>query len=140
MMKTLFGCLLVLSLLLPLAACSTRASSEQPEDVCGHIRDQDDKAECDRRAGQRFSRADQGSLWDAVWSSGFSGISTMWYLTYYLVGLVFSVFVYRDAKQREWRTFRIPALWWGAACLFQPAMGAIAYWVMHYSRLSRHSK
>ena len=140
MTRTFFGCVVALVLLLPVAATGTRVSSEPVDDVCGHIRDQDDKAECNRRAELRFARADRGSFWDTFWSSGFSGISTAWYLTYYLVGLVFSVFVYRDAQQREWRTFRIPAIWWGAACLFQPAMGAIAYWVMHYSRLSRHAK
>jgi hypothetical protein len=61
----------------------------------------------------------------------------LWTASYYVVGLAFARFVYVDAKGREWLAFRVRPFWWSALCLFNPAMGALVYWVLHYSRLAR---
>jgi hypothetical protein len=133
----------ILALCCSVVGCNTRVSSSQPlTDVCGHIRDQDDKRECERRALTAIAQPQAGSQEapaQAFGASWFSGITMVWYLLYYAVGLVFGIFVYKDAQRREWRTFHIPPFGWGAACLFEPALGSLAYWVLHYSRLARHS-
>jgi hypothetical protein len=71
-------------------------------------------------------------------ASSWSGLTLLWWGAYYLVGLVFARFVYVDAKSREWLAFRVGPVWWAALCVFDSAVGALAYWAMHYSRLVRN--
>jgi len=58
-------------------------------------------------------------------------------MIYYGFGAVIGRFVYRDARSRSWLVLGIRPLWWGFLPVFEPALGLLGYWAMHYSALVR---
>ena len=61
-----------------------------------------------------------------------------WWIVYYGFGLIVGSYIYRDAKKRPWVFLGIRPIWWGLLAAFEPAIGLIAYWATHYSRLSQN--
>lgn len=57
-------------------------------------------------------------------------------MAYYAIGVVIAVLIHRDARQRERLAMNIAPVWWGAIAVFDPAVGLLAYWVIHYSSIS----
>lgn len=135
--------LLCLSLLtIAVSACGVISYSPPASEVCGHIRDTNDRAQCERQLAEASSRERAEGRGKApgllgLWASSYTSLVFLWYGAYYLTGLVFARFVYVDARKREWLAFRIGPLWWAAACAFEPVLGALVYWTLHYSRLVR---
>ena len=124
------------------SACGVVSYSPPPSEVCGHIRDTNDRAQCERQLAEASSRERTEGRGTAsgllgLWASGSTSLYFLWWGAYRLTGLVFARFVYMDARKREWLAFRIGPFWWAAVCVFEPVLGALVYWILHYSRLVR---
>lgn len=122
-------------LLLPMALW---AAGTSPADfICGDVTDQLQKQQCIEKA-QHFTRdfgvervTKETPFWVGwIWPMG-------WWLVYYGFGLVIGSYVYRDAKKRDWVFLGIRPLWWVVLVLFEPALGLLAYWAAHYSKLAQ---
>jgi len=59
----------------------------------------------------------------------------LWLVAYYGIGLIIARWVFIDARARSWLAFRIRPVWWAVICVIDPALGILAYWLIHYSRL-----
>ena len=125
-----------LVLMVALGGCVTTYTPE-PSEVCAHISDATERSVCDSNLVAALAQARSDTPRPAAISSGAAWLALLWYPVYYAIGIAFGLFVYRDAKRREWLAFRVRPFWWGAVCLFDPAIGALVYWVLHYSRLVR---
>ncbi len=129
-------CLIALFLLATLGGCVSTYTPPS-SDVCADISDDVEQSICESRVAEYASRGRAGSASVGMAALGVAWLPFLWYGLYYVTGFVFARFVYVDAKGREWLAFRIKPLWWGAVCVFDPAVGALLYWVLHYSRLAR---
>lgn len=109
----------------------TSARVPVPLEVCAQISDASEKASCESQVMAVRPMTQLG------WASGIGGLSLLWYAAYYSMGIVFGRFVFIDAKRREWLAFRVRPFWWALMCVFDPAIGSLVYWVLHYSRLAR---
>jgi hypothetical protein len=126
--------LVVLLATVILAGCIGSRAPTAAE-VCGQMSDESARASCESAVASAPVTSQSASSGLAAF--GLGGFTVVWYVAYYLIGLVFARFVYVDAKRREWLAFRVRPFWWGALCVFDPALGALVYWVLHYSRLTR---
>ncbi|MCU7829731.1 MAG: hypothetical protein KZQ85_11755 [Candidatus Thiodiazotropha sp. (ex Myrtea sp. 'scaly one' KF741663)] len=63
-------------------------------------------------------------------------VSWWLYILYYAVGVVFAVFIYRDAKKVKKLVLNIGPVWWGVLAVYEPPLGVLVYWILHYSKLS----
>jgi hypothetical protein len=122
--------LIAIFLAASLVGC-TSARIPVPIEVCAQISDASEKASCESQVTAIRPSTNLGLV------SAFGWLPFLWYAAYYVMGIVFGRFVYVDARRREWLAFRVKPLWWAALCVFDPAMGALVYWVLHYSRLAR---
>ena len=63
-------------------------------------------------------------------------ISWWWFILYYGTGFVIATFVYKDAKGNSKLALNIKPFWWGVITVFEPPLGLLAYWLIHYSKLN----
>ena len=56
----------------------------------------------------------------------------------FIVGIIVSIIVLRDAQKSTFRCLNIPPFVWAILAFVQPAMGLLAYWIMNKSSL-RHT-
>ena len=127
----------VLFLVACLAGCvGSRAPT--PSELCSQIVEADARASCESQVTSARASSPSGGV-GLFAALGIGWLLYLWYAAYYVIGFVFARFVYVDAKRREWLAFRVRPLWWGALCVFDPAIGALVYWVLHYSRLARRA-
>jgi hypothetical protein len=134
--------LCVLLLATAVSGCGVVSYSPPASEVCGHLQDTNDRAQCERQLAEASSRERAEGRGKApgllgLWASSATGLYFLWLGAYHLTGLVFAGYVYVDARKREWLAFRIGPFWWAAVCVFEPVMGALVYWTLHYSRLVR---
>jgi hypothetical protein len=99
-----------------LSACGVVSYSPPASEVCGHIRDTNDRAQCERQLAEASSRERAEGRGKApgplgLWASSSTGLLFLWWGAYYLIGLVFARFVYMDARKREWLAFRVGPFW-----------------------------
>jgi hypothetical protein len=106
-----------------------------PNELCAQISDESARSSCESAIVSARATSPGGT--SSFTSISLGGFALIWYVAYYSIGFIFARFVYLDAKRREWLAFRVRPLWWGALCIFDPAVGALVYWVLHYSRLAR---
>ena len=62
------------------------------------------------------------------------------WIAYYLAGIIIGVFVYRDAKKREILALNIKPFWWAVITVIEPPLGVLAYWIIHYSSITKQTK
>ncbi len=126
--------IVIACLWLPL--CVQAAESSVAGFICDVVTDREERAQCMERASV-VTRQDR----TIVHEGSFPWISTIWplgwWILYYGFGLLIGRYIYRDAKEREWVFLGIRPLWWSAVALFQPAMGLLVYWAVHYSKLAQ---
>ena len=121
----LFGLLLV--------ASSQALDPSAAEHICSGITDTAEQRHCLEKATTTPQARDGTSpqpLYSFIWPVG-------WWIAYYGFGLLIGSYIFRDAKKRSWVFLRIRPIWWGLLAVFDPAIGLIAYWAVHYSRLSQ---
>jgi hypothetical protein len=104
--------------------------------ICEVVTDGQERAQCIERA-TIVTRQDRTTIHEGglPWLSTTWAVS--WWVLYYGFGLLIGRYIYRDAKQREWIFLGIRPAWWTAMALFQPAMGLLVYWALHYSKLAQ---
>jgi hypothetical protein len=129
--------LVVLGLLLVSGCVRSYGPALSSGYVCSHIANDSDRSLCESKMAEAPRRPSFDSGGGGIAAFGIGWFTLVWYALYYSIGVVFARFVYVDAKAREWRAFRIKPFWWGALCVFDAAIGALVYWVLHYSRLAR---
>jgi hypothetical protein len=131
--------IILLATLVALAACGTRVYAPTASQVCSNLSNDDDRTLCESQLASAIASARNtaGEASAGVTMLGLGYVSWVWYVAYYIIGFVFARFVYIDARKREWLAFRVKPFWWGALCVFDPAFGALIYWIIHYSRLVR---
>lgn len=125
--------LLIVCLSLGLAAHA--ADSSVANFICDPVTNADDHAQCIERAkvvtrndGVKIS---EGFYWySVIWPYG-------WWLLYYGFAFFIGRFIYRDAKAREWLFLGVRPVWWALVAFFEPAIGLLAYWAVHYSKLAQ---
>ena len=131
--------LITLLATLALAGCGTRIYAPTSSEVCANLSNGQDRALCESQLASAIAsaRSTAGQEAAGIGMVGFGYASWLWYVAYYIIGVVFARFVYIDARKREWLAFRVKPFWWAAVCVFDPAFGALIYWIIHYSRLVR---
>ncbi len=112
------------------------------EDICKGISNVQEHVECLDRviaASSQFgaSQAARAGEVRKEFLPAFWVFSFGWWIAYYGFGIVIGLFVYRDARTRKWLVLGIKPMWWGLIPVFEPALGILAYWAMHYSTLAR---
>jgi len=126
--------LIIFSLLL--AANSLALDPSTAEHICSGVSDIAEQRQClERAAATPQSRDVTSPSTPLLWTSFIWPVS--WWIAYYGFGLLVGSYIYRDATKRSWVFLRIRPIWWGLLALFDPALGLIAYWAMHYSRLAQ---
>ncbi len=126
--------IVVACLWLPL--CVQAADSSVAGFICDVVTNGEERALCVERASvvtrqDRTTIHEGGVPWlSTIWPIG-------WWVLYYGFGLLIGRYIYRDAKEREWIFLGIRPLWWTAMALFQPAMGLLVYWALHYSKFAQ---
>ncbi len=106
-------------------------------EVCSHIKDVEDRQLCEQKVlaladSDRTAARSGVPLRSAIPLSGLLS----WWAIYYAFGIFIGRTVMRDARRREWLVLRIRPIWWAVFCVFNPVLGVLAYWAMHYSRLA----
>jgi len=126
--------LVIVSLLF--AASSQALDPSAAEHICIDVSDSAEQRQCLEKAAATPQARDVTS--PDTPSSGTSFLWPLgWWVAYYGFGLLIASYIYRDATKRSWVFLRIRPIWWGLLALFDPALGLIAYWATHYSRLSQ---
>jgi hypothetical protein len=95
----------------------------------------DERSEAPRANADSSSRANQEK--HSVFLTMFFSWGTN--LAYYAIGIVFAVLIHRDARRRTTLVMNIGPVWWALIAVFDPALGVLAYWVIHYSKISPHA-
>ena len=67
-------------------------------------------------------------------------VSWWFYILYYGIGVVIGALVYKDARKNSNLALNIKPIWWGVITFIEPPIGVLAYWVIHYSKLSSQEK
>jgi hypothetical protein len=120
-----------------LGGCISRVHVDVPVQVCDHIKDRADRATCEERvtAAARTQSSPDASPGIPIRSSMPLSLYMLWLVAYYGIGLIIARWVFIDARARSWLAFRIRPVWWAVICVIDPALGILAYWLIHYSRL-----
>jgi len=127
--------LLILALLAPSVTLGTE--NYPASFICGGVTDQSQHQDCvekaklfteERNSERPIKETPFWMPW--VWP-------VTWWLVYYGFALIIGGYVYRDAKKREWVFLGIKPVWWAVLVLFDPALGVLAYWAAHYSKLAQ---
>lgn len=127
---------IILGVFLCLPLCAQAADSSIASFICEVVTDDREQAQCLERASavtKGSSTTDEGA---PVWFSPL--LSLVWWIVYYGLGLLIGWYLYRDARRREWIFLGIRPVWWAALALFQPAMGLLVYWALHYSKFAQN--
>jgi hypothetical protein len=104
--------------------------------ICGGVSDASEFRQCMENAHTLLrDEAERSTRNTPYWVSWIWPVG--WWLVYYGFGLIIGGYVYRDAKKREWVFLGIPPIWWMVLILFDPALGILAYWAAHYSKLAQ---
>lgn len=103
--------------------------------ICDPVTEVGERAQCIERASvatrHEPSKISEGFPWlSMIWPVG-------WWVVYYAFGLLMGRYIYRDAREREWIFLGIRPAWWGVLALFDPALGLLVYWALHYSKFAQ---
>jgi hypothetical protein len=119
------------------SASSQAVDPSAAEHICSGVTDTSEQRQCLEKAAATpqardvTSPSERQSVSSFIWPVG-------WWIAYYGFGLLIGSYIYRDAAKRSWVFLRIRPIWWGLLAVFDPAIGLIAYWAAHYSRLSQN--
>ncbi len=131
------GLSLTIILLLTSTAAATAGSSGE-EFICDGISIASERDQCHEKA-RIFTQGETNRKHSISMQSWFSFIWPVgWWVLYYSFGLILGIYIYRDAKRRDWLLLGIRPILWLMLIFFFPAEGLIAYWAAHYSRLSQN--
>jgi lysylphosphatidylglycerol synthetase-like protein (DUF2156 family) len=127
--------LLIVALLVPSLASPSDFSPESF--ICGGVTDEAQHHECVEKAkflaeGRSSTHAIKTTSLSLSW-----GWAISWWLVYYGFGVIIGGYVYRDSKRREWLFLGIRPVWWAVLVILDPALGTLAYWAIHYSKLAQ---
>ncbi|MCP5305511.1 MAG: hypothetical protein H6953_08685 [Chromatiaceae bacterium] len=126
------------AVVLLLTAQAAFATNKAAEFICNEIADAEKYARCVNKAdavaeGATSRHQTSGS---SGWSAFFWPVS--WWVAYYAFGLILGSYVYRDARRRDWLFLAVRPFWWLVLVILDPAFGLLAYWLVHYSKLSQN--
>lgn len=105
------------------------------EFICSDVTDTLERKRCVDKAIE-FTRGSAANEATPA-TSGWVSFSILSWIVYYGFGVIVGSFVYRDCGKREWLFLGIRPLWWAGLVVFNPALGVLAYWAVHYSRLAQ---
>lgn len=122
-------------LCLSFSAGADAAGSSLANFICEPVTVVADREQCAERASvvlrEDKEEIPKGFPWfSMIWSYG-------WWIVYYAFGLLIGRYIYRDAKTREWLLLGIRPVWWGVAPIFEPVLGLLLYWAVHYSKFAQ---
>ena len=66
----------------------------------------------------------------------YSTVAIIFFFARVLVGIIAGRLVFVNACRKVGVTFAIPPFWWGIVVFVEPAVGLLAYWVIHYSAIA----
>lgn len=72
-------------------------------------------------------------------SINFAFLSWVFNILYQIVGIIIGVYIYKNAKRRQKLWGNLHPLIWAAIAIVDPALGLLAYWLIHYSKFSKAS-
>lgn len=132
--------ILVITIILFISSAVHAEKSGLAMYICQDISDKTEKELCIDRATTTIR--DKTNI---ITGSGSKGISLgffsifwpwAWWGLYYGLGFLIGLYIFKDSKSREWVFLGIRPIYWLILAVFDPAIGIIAYWLLHYSRFS----
>jgi hypothetical protein len=126
---------LLISLLPLLMSLNAYAAEPRATFICSDVTNGNERTQCIEKAEAFTKVANEPVRETPFWVSWIWPVG--WWVLYYGFGLIVGGYVYRDAKKRDWVFLGIRPVWWAILVLFDPALGVVAYWAAHYSKLAQ---